>query len=322
MCFWIKYTSYQWCWQGWRLFLMSTAIKLTCTWQDIKRKAIPLKQKLNVKKKFTVVCINSMWSLTGTISTLTAHECPLQILKNKIYTTHGSGPASPPLTRLEGRCCGVCSWNTDTGGLSNSSWEGAKSFIRCYNQQMPFINGKENHKHIIYFWASWTAHMIGLKMEVIDYDTSPNKAVPKWLFLGLFCDHTPGRCYRSAGIGFLLLCRFQNLKRQRCHLVRSFSCLPVKSNSLVKALHGSSGQVSKCFLLWARSGLGISCSRAHSSGSSWQPTALPGWFNSRIQQLPISHQQSYYVFEDVSAHTALSTCDSCKDLFEISPTVI
>lgn len=43
-CVWIKYTSYQWCWQGWRLLLMLTAIKVMCTWQDIKRKGIPLKQ--------------------------------------------------------------------------------------------------------------------------------------------------------------------------------------------------------------------------------------------------------------------------------------
>lgn len=74
-------------------------------------------------------------------------------------------------------------------------------------------NQKENHKTRHLFWASWTVHITVLKMEVIYYDTSPNKAAPKWLFLRLFCDHTPGRCDRSAGIGFLFLCRFQNLKR-------------------------------------------------------------------------------------------------------------
>lgn len=169
-----------------------------------------------------------MWSLTGTISTLTAHECPLQILKNKIYTTHGSVPPAPRLPGWRGDAVECAAGTPTQGGLSNSSWEGAKSFIRCYNQQMPFIKWKGKPQTHYLFWASWTAHMIGLKMEVIDYDTSPNKAVPKWLFLGLFCDHTPGRCYRSAGIGLLLLCRFQNLKRQRGHLVKSFSCLPAK----------------------------------------------------------------------------------------------
>lgn len=37
---WVKYTSSQRGWWGWRLFLMLTAIKQTCTWHDIKRKSL------------------------------------------------------------------------------------------------------------------------------------------------------------------------------------------------------------------------------------------------------------------------------------------
>lgn len=42
-----------------------------------KKKSNPFKTNLNVKKKFTVVCINSKSSPTVTNSTLTAHQCPL-----------------------------------------------------------------------------------------------------------------------------------------------------------------------------------------------------------------------------------------------------
>lgn len=221
MCVWIKYTSYQWCWQGWRLFLMSTAIKLMCTWQDVKKKSNPFKTKSNVKKVHSGLYKQHV---IADRNNLYSHSTRVPSLDPKEQDLHYSWfrPRQP------GEMLWSVSWNTDTGGLPNSSWEGGKSFIRCYNQQMPFIKWKGKPQTHYLFWASWTAHMIGLKMELIDYDTSPNKAVPKWLFLGLFCDHTPGRCYGSAGIGLLLLCRFQNLKKQRGHLAKSFSCLPVK----------------------------------------------------------------------------------------------
>lgn len=49
-CALIKYTSYQWCWQGWKLLLMLIAIKtslyITRQWEE---KAIPLKQNYQIK---------------------------------------------------------------------------------------------------------------------------------------------------------------------------------------------------------------------------------------------------------------------------------
>lgn len=145
MCVWIKYTSYQWCWQGWRLFLMSTAIKLMCTWQDVKKKSNPFKTKSNVKKVHSGLYKQHV---IADRNNLYSHSTRVPSLDPKEQDLHYSWfrPRQP------GEMLWSVSWNTDTGGLPNSfpgreeNLSFAVTTSKCHSS-----NGKENHKHVIYF---------------------------------------------------------------------------------------------------------------------------------------------------------------------------